>query len=122
MPVSQWRGSGPVSARPPRADVLYLNIRDRAAELATLRAIGWTDPALGRLIGYEGLALGVLGAVTGALLGLIGAVGLIGSLPGSLLLVTVATAAAGIVVSCLAALLPATLLRRLPTARLLAED
>lgn len=48
--------------------------------------------------------------------------GLIGSLPGSLLLVAIVTAAAGIVVSCLAALLPATLLRRLPTARLLAEE
>ncbi|SCL13227.1 FtsX-like permease family protein [Micromonospora rhizosphaerae] len=104
------------------ADVLYLGIRDRAAELATLRAIGWTDPALSRLIGYEGLALGVLGGVTGALLGLLGTVGLIGSLPGSLLLVAIVTAAAGIVVSCLAALLPATLLRRLPTARLLAEE
>ncbi|SCG56235.1 FtsX-like permease family protein [Micromonospora inositola] len=104
------------------ADVLYLGIRDRAAELATLRAIGWTDAALGRLIGYEGLALGGLGAVTGALLGLLGAVGLIGSLPGSLLLVAVVTAVAGLVVSCLAALLPAALLRRLPTARLLAEE
>ncbi|WP_446216918.1 FtsX-like permease family protein [Micromonospora sp. IBHARD004] len=104
------------------ADVLYLGIRDRAAELATLRAIGWTDAALGRLIGYEGLSLGGLGAVTGALLGLLGAVGLIGSLPSSLLLVAVVTAAAGLVVSCLAALLPATLLRRLPAARLLAEE
>ncbi|MET7968010.1 FtsX-like permease family protein [Micromonospora sp. NPDC005305] len=104
------------------ADVLYLGIRDRAAELATLRAIGWTEATLGRLVCYEGLALGVLGAVTGALLGLLGTVGLIGSLPGSLLLVAVATAAVGTVVSCLAALLPATLLRRLSTARLLAEE
>ena len=29
------------------ADVLYLNIRDRAAELATLRATGWTSPRPG---------------------------------------------------------------------------
>ncbi|MEV6811770.1 FtsX-like permease family protein [Micromonospora sp. NPDC051296] len=104
------------------ADVLYLGIRDRAAELATLHAVGWTDRTLSRLVGYEGLALGVLGATTGALLGLLGTVALIGSLPGGLLLVALATAAAGIVVSCLAALVPAVLLRRLPLARLLAEE
>src|SRR5690606_225358 len=32
------------------ADALYLNIRERAAELATLRACGWSDAELGRLI------------------------------------------------------------------------
>ena len=68
------------------ADVLYLNIRDRAAELATLRATGWTDAALGRLVGYEGFLLGVLGAVTGAGLGLGGAAWLVGELPAALVL------------------------------------
>ncbi|OKI50440.1 FtsX-like permease family protein [Micromonospora sp. CB01531] len=104
------------------ADVLYLNIRDRAAELATLRATGWTDGALRRLIGYEGLLLGALGALTGASLGLGGAAWLVGELPPSLLLVTAAVALAGMLVTCLAALVPAALLHRLPTARLLAEE
>ncbi|MEV4813484.1 FtsX-like permease family protein [Micromonospora avicenniae] len=104
------------------ADVIYLGIRDRAAELATLSAVGWADAALARLIAYEALALGALGAGSGALLGLLGAVVLIGAPPASLLLVAGATAAAGVGVSCLAALLPAALLRRLPTARLLAGE
>ncbi|MFJ8579527.1 FtsX-like permease family protein [Micromonospora sp. NPDC093277] len=104
------------------ADVLYLNIRDRAAELSTLRATGWTDAALGRLIGYEGLLLGALGALTGAALGLGGAAWLVGELPAALLLVAAAVALAGVLVTCLAALVPAALLRRLPTARLLAEE
>ncbi|MFG3691547.1 FtsX-like permease family protein [Micromonospora sp. NPDC047740] len=104
------------------ADVLYLNIRDRAAELATLRATGWTDAALRRLIGYEGLLLGALGALTGAGLGLGGAAWLVGELPPALLLVTAAVALAGMLVTCLAALVPAALLHRLPTARLLAEE
>ncbi|WP_446216916.1 FtsX-like permease family protein [Micromonospora sp. IBHARD004] len=104
------------------ADVLYLNIRDRAAELATLRATGWTDAALGRLIGYEGLLLGALGALSGAGLGLGGAAWLVGDLPGSLMLVAGTVAMAGVLVTCLAALVPAALLRRLPTARLLAEE
>ncbi|MEU6078672.1 FtsX-like permease family protein [Micromonospora sp. NPDC047074] len=104
------------------ADVLYLNIRDRAAELATLRAVGWSDAALGRLIGYEGLALGLLGAVTGAGLGLAGAAWLVGTLPGTLLAVAASVAVAGVLVTSVAALVPAALLRRLPTARLLAEE
>ncbi|MGC4787340.1 FtsX-like permease family protein [Micromonospora sp. DT178] len=104
------------------ADVLYLNIRDRAAELATLRAVGWSDAALGRLIAYEGLALGLLGAVTGAGLGLGGAAWLVGALPGTLVTVAALVAVAGVLVTSMAALVPAALLRRLPTARLLAEE
>ncbi|WP_262283078.1 FtsX-like permease family protein [Micromonospora sp. MA102] len=104
------------------ADVLYLNIRDRAAELATLQATGWTDGMLGRLVGYEGFALGALGAVTGAGLGLGGAAWLVGDLPAALVAVAAAVALAGVLVTCLAALVPAALLRRLPTARLLAEE
>ncbi|RKN32770.1 ABC transporter permease [Micromonospora musae] len=104
------------------ADVLYLNIRDRAAELATLRAVGWTDAALARLIGYEGLALGVAGAVTGAAVGLGGAAWMVGDLPAALVLVAALVAMAGVLVTTVAALVPTTLLRRLRTARLLAEE
>jgi putative ABC transport system permease protein len=104
------------------ADVLYLNIRDRAAELATLRAIGWTDAELGRLVGYEGLALGVVGATAGAAIGLAGAGWLIGDLTGPLVLVAALAAVAGALVSAVAALVPAALLPRLRPARLLAEE
>ncbi|MEU5528213.1 FtsX-like permease family protein [Micromonospora chersina] len=99
-----------------------MNIRDRAAELATLRATGWTDAALGRLIGYEGLLLGVLGAFGGAGLGLGGAAWLVGELPSALVSVAATVAAAGVLATCLAAIVPAALLRHLPTARLLAEE
>ncbi|MFG2105008.1 FtsX-like permease family protein, partial [Micromonospora echinaurantiaca] len=99
-----------------------LNIRDRATELAALRATGWTDPELGRLVGYEGLLLGGLGALTGAALGVAGAAWLVGDVPGALLLVAGLTAAGGVLLTAGAALAPATLLRRLPTARLLAEE
>lgn len=104
------------------ADVLYLNIRDRAAELATLRAIGWTDAELGRLVGYEGLALGLVGSTTGAAVGLASAGWLIGTIPGALLLVAALVALAGALVSTVAALVPAALLPRLRPARLLAEE
>lgn len=104
------------------ADVLYLNIRDRAAEFAALQAVGWTDGALSRLVTYEGLAIGTLGAVTGAAVGLAGAAWLVGALPGFLVLVAVGTALTGVLLTGLAALVPAALLRRLPTAQLLAEE
>jgi ABC-type antimicrobial peptide transport system permease subunit len=104
------------------ADVLYLNIRDRAAELAALQAVGWTDAALARLVTYEGAAIGVLGATTGAALGLAGAAWLVGGVPGALVLVAAVAAAGGALATVLATLIPAALLRRLPTARLLAEE
>ncbi|MEU5965786.1 FtsX-like permease family protein [Micromonospora parva] len=104
------------------ADVLYLNVRDRAAELSTLRAVGWTDTALSRLVGYEGFLIGALGAVAGAGLGLAGAAWLVGALPAALIMVAAAVALGGVLLTCLAALVPAALLRRLPTARLLAEE
>jgi hypothetical protein len=104
------------------ADVLYLGIRDRAAEFAALRATGWTESALSRLVAYEGLLLGGLGALAGAGLGLAAAAWLVGEVPPALLLVAAVTAAGGILLSGLAALVPTALLRRLPIARLLAEE
>ncbi|WP_405091204.1 ABC transporter permease [Micromonospora sp. NBC_01392] len=104
------------------ADVLYLDVRDRATELATLRATGWTDGALARLIGYQALLLGGLGATAGGGLGLAGAAWLVGDVPAALVTVAALVALAGVLLTCLAALVPAGLLRRLPTARLLAEE
>ncbi|MEO3744200.1 FtsX-like permease family protein [Plantactinospora sp. B5E13] len=104
------------------ADVLYLNIRDRSAELAALRATGWTEAALTRLAAYEGIGIGLLGAAVGGALGLAGAAVLIGDLTGGVLLTGAGTAAAGALVACLAALVPAALLRRIPTGQLLAEE
>jgi ABC-type antimicrobial peptide transport system permease subunit len=104
------------------ADVLYLNIRDRAHELASLRAAGWTDGALGRLITYEGVCMGILGALLGAGAGVAGAGWLVGAVPPGLITTAVLTAAAGVLVAGLSARVPAVLLRRLPIARLLAEE
>jgi ABC-type lipoprotein release transport system permease subunit len=53
------------------ADVLILNLRDRAAELVTLRTFGWTDRQLAKVALYEGVGIGVLGTVFGVGLGLL---------------------------------------------------
>ncbi|MET9317702.1 FtsX-like permease family protein [Kribbella sp. NPDC003505] len=104
------------------ADVLYLNIRDRAAEFATLRATGWSEPAIGRLVVYEGIGLGLLGVVLGAGAGLAGAAWFVGDLHSALIWAAVDTALAGLLVAGFAALVPALWLRRLPTSALLADE
>lgn len=104
------------------ADVMYLNVRDRAAELATLRATGWTEAGLVRLIAYEGGLLGLLGAVTGAGAGLGAAAWLVGEVPARLVAVAAGSAAVGVLIAGVAAIVPTVLLRRLPAARLLAEE
>lgn len=104
------------------ADVLYINIRERAAELATLSAAGWPHHALLRLVGYEGLGIGVLGALTGSGLGLLGVTWFAGELHPRMIWLAAAIATAAVLVAGLAAVVPALVLRRLPLSTLLAEE
>jgi putative ABC transport system permease protein len=104
------------------ADVVFLNIRERAAELATMRSFGWRDRTLARLVITEGTIIGLAGSLAGAGLGLGGAAWFAGQVPARLLVIAAAAVAAGIIITAAAALLPAALLRRLPTAHLLAEE
>jgi hypothetical protein len=93
-------------------DVLFLNLRERSAELATLTASGWHDGALARLLTFEGLWIGALGALGGAGVGLAAAAVFAGSLPVALLLTTAAAALAGTLLAGGAGLVPAAWLRR----------
>jgi putative ABC transport system permease protein len=104
------------------ADVVFLNIRERAAELATMRSFGWREGALARLVTTEGAVIGVIGSLAGAGLGLAGAAWFAGQLPARLLATAAAAVVAGAVITAAAALLPAGLLRRLPAAHLLGEE
>ncbi len=104
------------------ADVVFLNIRERAPELAALRAFGWRETALSRLVITEGAIIGLAGSLAGAALGLTAAAQLAGQLPATLYLIAAAAVAGGLLVTTAAALLPAQALRRLPAAHLLAEE
>ncbi len=104
------------------ADVLFLNIRERGDELATIRTFGWPESAPGRLVVTEGALIGIAGSLAGAAFGLAGAAQFAGEFPAGLWIVAAATAAAGALVAVAVSLLPARLLRRLPTAHLLAEE
>ncbi|MGH3256689.1 MAG: FtsX-like permease family protein [Streptosporangiaceae bacterium] len=104
------------------ADVLYLNIRERSAELAALRALGWRQRTLGRLITLEGAGMGLAGSIPGAAAGLAAAAVFTGSLPAQLFTAAIASVIAGTLIATLAAVLPASLLGRMTTAAALAEE
>lgn len=104
------------------ADVLYLNIRERSGEFAVLRAIGWRERPLATLVALEGVGMGLVGSVVGASVGLLLAGAFAGRVPSPLLVTAAVAALTGPVVATLAALLPVSLLRRLPAARTLAEE
>ena len=104
------------------ADVLFLNIRERAPELATIRSLGWRESALARLVVSEGVVIGLLGSLAGAGLGLVAVSWFAGQVTHRMIAVAVAAAVIGLVITAAAALIPAGLLRRLPAAHLLAEE
>jgi len=70
------------------------HIRERAAELATIRALGWRESALSRLVITEGTIIGLAGSLAGAALGLSAAAKFSGQLPAVLYLVAAAGVAA----------------------------
>jgi putative ABC transport system permease protein len=104
------------------ADVVFLNIRERAPELAAIRTFGWREAALSRLVVTEGAIIGLLGSILGATVGLIAAAQFAGHIPATLYVIAAIAVIGGLVVTTTAALLPAQALRRLPAAQLLAEE
>ena len=104
------------------ADVVFLNISERSAELAAIRAFGWRESTLSRLVITEGAFIGLAGSLAGAAIGLSAAAVFAGQAPASLYLVAAAAVVAGVLITAAAAFLPARALRRLPAAHLLAAD
>jgi putative ABC transport system permease protein len=92
------------------ADVLSVSLRERSTELATLRAVGWTERSITSMAAHEGLVLGLTGSVLGAAAGL-GTTALAGGKASSAL----AAAAIAVGVGCIVTMLVlAILLVRLP--------
>ncbi len=103
-------------------DILYLNQRERAGELATLSATGWSRAALSRLTTSEGLWMSLLGSVAGAALGLVITGKLASTVPPGLVLTAAATATAGLVAGLLASAGSTLWLLRLSTVTLLSTE
>jgi putative ABC transport system permease protein len=104
------------------ADVIFLNIRERASELSAIRCFGWRESALGRLVVTEGALVGLIGSLAGAAVGLVLAAKIAGQLPDRLYAIAAAEVITGVVITSIAALLPIQILRRLPASHLLAEE
>jgi ABC-type antimicrobial peptide transport system permease subunit len=103
-------------------DILYLNQRERAGELATLNAVGWSRAALSRLTTGEGLWMSLLGSIGGGGLGLLITGKLAGAVPPQLVLTAAATATAGLAAGLLASAGSTLWLLRLPTVTLLSAE
>jgi ABC-type antimicrobial peptide transport system permease subunit len=103
------------------ADVLFLNLRERAPELVTLRAAGWRDVHLIRLVAGEGLGIGLLGSIVGGTVGL-ALSAIVGGSPARIILAGVLAALAGTGVALGASLVPASLISRMTPPTVLAEE
>lgn len=103
--------------------VMYLNIRERGVELATLASIGWSAATLNRVITYEALVIGALGTASGIAIGAGGAAIVFDRAPvGSLLLTVALSVAVGLAITLLAAAGAGHLVRRIPITAVLAEE
>jgi len=104
------------------ADVLYLNLRERQAELVTLRTLGWDKAHLVRLVSIEGIALALVATLVGAIAGVAICAAFLAVPLSSLVLGAVLAVAGGIVATLLASLLPLSQLERLTPPTVLAAD
>jgi ABC-type antimicrobial peptide transport system permease subunit len=103
------------------ADVLYLNLRERAAEFITLKTVGWGNRHLARTITAEATFLALSGALPGASLG--AALGvLLGAGVGWVALGAAASIVGGLVVAIVASLAPLLRLTSLTAPSVLADE
>jgi putative ABC transport system permease protein len=103
------------------ADVLYLNLRERAAEFVTLRTVGWSDRYLVQVVATEAAILGLLGTIPGSLTALL--IGLQLGVPiFPLVLASTISILGGLLVALLASLAPLARLSTLTAPSVLAEE
>lgn len=95
------------------ADVVYLNLRERQAEIVTLKTLGWKNRHLRATILLEALGLGILGSLAGAALAAAVGGGLLGIPVDPLLVAVLIAAVAGTNAAALASLVPVAQLNRI---------
>lgn len=103
------------------ADVLFLNLRERSAEIVTLRTVGWGERHLAYVVALEALGLGLLGSLGGAGVGILAGLQL--GVPLTPLVASAAVAAGGgLTVALLASLVPLSRMASLTAPSVLAEE
>jgi putative ABC transport system permease protein len=104
------------------ADVLYVNLRERAAEIVTLRSTGWSERQLSLLVALEAAVLGLGGSLVGAALGVALTAALFSVSLGPLVVAAVLAALGGTLTTVAASLVPLSRLRRLTAPSVLAAE
>jgi energy-coupling factor transporter ATP-binding protein EcfA2 len=104
------------------ATIGFLGIIEDATSYAALQAVGWRDTSLGGALATQAALIGAVGGVAGGALGIGLVAWLVGDLNPATLTVAAAAAAFLILLAIAASLAPAAWLRRLPVARILAEE
>ena len=104
------------------ADVLYVNLRERAAEIVTLRSTGWSERQLSLLVALEAAVLGLGGSLAGAALGVVFTAALLSVSLGPLLVAAVLAVLGGTLTTIAASLVPLSRLRRLTAPSVLAAE
>jgi putative ABC transport system permease protein len=89
------------------ADLALLTLRDRAAEVTALRAIGWSAPDLAWLTLQNAIWPGLAGGLVAGGFDLLGGLAVTGSAPPRLIALSALAAAVGVLMSLLAVSLPA---------------
>jgi putative ABC transport system permease protein len=84
------------------ADLNSLTVGERAGELRTLRAIGWSARSVGRLVVWEAVLLGLLGGLAAGVLDVAVGLAVLHRTPPGLALLALVVAGAGVVVSLVA--------------------
>jgi putative ABC transport system permease protein len=104
------------------ADVLYLNLRERQAELTTLETLGWSRGELRRLLGLEALLLAVGSSIAGAAIGVLVGVLVLNVGVDALVVGAAVAAGAALLATLAASLLPLLRLRSLSPPVVLAAE
>lgn len=103
-------------------DVLYLNLRERQAEVVTLQTIGWSDAETRRLVAIEALLLAIGASGAGAVVGVFVGAFVLGVGVATLLVAAAIAAAAAAAAASASSLLPLARIRGLSAPEVLAAE
>ena len=104
------------------ADIVYLNLREREAEIVTLRTLGWSERHLRTLVVLESLGIGLLGSIAGAVIAVVIGAALLAIPVTALAMATAAAAAIGTASAVSVSLVPLRQVARLAAPAVLAAE
>lgn len=104
------------------ADVLYLNLRERAAEFVTLSTLGWSERQIMLVVLLEAAMLALGAATLGAAVGIFVGGALVGVPYGALAIAAAVAGMAALAASVVASAVPTRQLLRLPAPAILAAE